>query len=103
MVRARSPSRQTRMVLFALLQARDRGVHGYEMSQTMGLKSGTLYPILMRLAAQAFIVAEWQDSEVAGRPPRQVYRLTATGVALATRNPPEPQISPLSACSAAPT
>jgi PadR family transcriptional regulator, regulatory protein PadR len=90
------------MVLFALLQARDQGVHGYEISQTTGLKSGTLYPILMRLAEHAFIDAEWQESEVSGRPPRQVYRLTASGVALANRNPPEPQPSMLSASAAAP-
>lgn len=102
MVRARSLSQQTRVVLSALLRAGERGAHGYEIGQTAGIKSGTLYPILMRLADQGFLEAEWREPDVAGRPPRQVYRLTAGGVALAQRNPPEPRTSADPSSAAAP-
>lgn len=91
MTRARSLSFQTKKVLYALLEAGRQGAHGYEIMQDVGIKSGTLYPILMRLADQDFLEAEWREPEVSGRPPRQVYRLTVSGVELAKRNPPELQ------------
>jgi PadR family transcriptional regulator, regulatory protein PadR len=89
MSKGRSLSPQTRDVLFALLNAGDQGVHGYEIGQKVGIKSGTLYPILMRLADQGFIAAEWRASEISGRPPRQIYRLTVSGLEFARLNPPE--------------
>lgn len=91
MPRPRALSSQTRLVLSTLLEAGCRGAYGYEIGQAISIKSGTLYPILMRLSAQGFMEAEWREPEVTGRPPRQVYRLTASGVELARRNPPESQ------------
>ena len=44
-----------------------------------GVKSGTLYPLLMRLEAQGLLEARWVDSPQSGRPPRHVYRLTGAG------------------------
>lgn len=87
MSRARSLSPQTWKVLSALLEEGAQGAHGYEIIQRLGIKSGTLYPILARLVDQGFLVAKWQEPEVSGRPPRQIYRLTASGVALARRAP----------------
>jgi DNA-binding PadR family transcriptional regulator len=44
-----------------------------------GLKSGSLYPILVRLADKGFLEAKWESSVPAGRPPRHLYRLTGAG------------------------
>jgi PadR family transcriptional regulator, regulatory protein PadR len=57
--------------------------YGYELSKLTGLKSGTLYPLLMRLGDQGFLESCWQESEGAGRPPRHAYRLTPAGLELA--------------------
>jgi len=67
----------------ALLDARDRWSHGYELARCAGLKSGTLYPLLIRLEQQGYLLAEWQPPTEPGRPPRHAYRLTAAGVELA--------------------
>ena len=48
-----------------------------------GLSSGTLYPLLMRMADRGLIEAEWREPAQPGRPARHAYRLTADGVALA--------------------
>lgn len=57
--------------------------YGYEISKATGLKSGSLYPILMRLKDQGLLAAHWEDSPLPGRPPRQKYRLTGAGQDLA--------------------
>jgi len=44
-----------------------------------GLKSGTLYPILMRLKDRGFLSSQWEAPQVSGRPPRQSYQLTPKG------------------------
>jgi DNA-binding PadR family transcriptional regulator len=59
--------------------------YGYELSRATGLKSGTLYPILMRLEKYALLEAQWVTTET-GVPPRHTYRLTPNGLELA-RNP----------------
>lgn len=76
-------SRQTRIVLAALAEEPQRWWHGYDLASSLGLRSGTLYPLLIRLNEQGLLEAEWRSSEVRGRPPRHMYRLTAAGVALA--------------------
>ena len=83
MVRSRSLSPAARRVLAALVQAGATGRHGYDLCRQAEIKSGTLYPLLIRLEAQGYLVADWQASEVPGRPPRHVYRLTAAGCRLA--------------------
>jgi PadR family transcriptional regulator PadR len=83
MALARKCSRQTVALLAALIEQPRKWHHGYEISKETGLKSGTLYPILMRLSDQGLLDARWNDAERPGRPPRHVYRLTATGLALA--------------------
>lgn len=56
--------------------------YGYELSRETGLKSGTLYPILMRLERYALLEARWVATED-GVPPRHTYRLTPNGLELA--------------------
>lgn len=88
MSRTRALSPHARMVLAVLLDAGGQWSHGYELARLADVKSGTLYPLLIRLEAQGFLEAEWQQPVEGGRPPRHAYRLTASGVQLARANPP---------------
>lgn len=85
MVVARPPnaSRQTNVLLSALMAQPRAWRHGYDISGETGLKSGTLYPLLMRLGDQGLLESKWQEPERPGRPPRHVYRLTTQGAVLA--------------------
>jgi len=78
-------SAQTLSVLAALCDEPSKRRHGYALAQQTGLKSGTLYPILIRLADRGLVEACWHDEPVPGRPRRHLYRLTPDGVATATR------------------
>ena len=75
-------SRQTRHVLQIFLDAPKTWRYGYDVSQETGLKSGTLYPILMRLADRKLLEATWESS-MPGTPPRHLYRLTPAGLSFA--------------------
>lgn len=57
--------------------------YGYQLSKDTGLKSGTLYPLLIRLSDQDMLESQWQEPECPGKPPRHAYRLTSNGLALA--------------------
>jgi len=83
MARRKNISKQTRAVLFMLLDNQGERPYGYEISKATGLKSGSLYPILMRLKDQGLLAAHWEDSPLPGRPPRHMYRLTGDGRDLA--------------------
>lgn len=83
MPRKPNSSRQTRALLAALLERSQIWRHGYDLSKETGLKSGTLYPLLIRLTEQGLLDSRWESSDRAGLPPRHVYRLTSAGVALA--------------------
>ena len=72
-------SSQTVAVLNALQKNHKGWTHGYEMSKITGLKSGTLYPILLRLHDEGWLEAKWEPSCEQGRPPRHLYRITAAG------------------------
>ena len=73
----RSP--QTTLVLAEFLQCAQDWKYGYDISRSTGLKSGTLYPILMRLAEHRLLETAWETAEV-GRPPRHLYKLTRDGL-----------------------
>jgi PadR family transcriptional regulator PadR len=83
MPRPANASRQTHLLLAALLEQPLRWRHGYELAKQTGLKSGTLYPLLMRLSDQGLLEARWTKSDQPGKPPRHLYRPTAAGLALA--------------------
>jgi PadR family transcriptional regulator, regulatory protein PadR len=78
MNRSRSLSPQALAVVAVLADTYDWR-HGYDLMAQAEVKSGTLYPLLMRLEAQGLLEARWVDSPQAGRPPRHVYRLTGAG------------------------
>jgi PadR family transcriptional regulator len=83
MERNRKPSAHTTRVLDALCKRPRDWHYGYELSQITGLRSGTLYPILMRLCDRGLLHSDWQPATLAGRPPRHVYRLTTAGAVFA--------------------
>jgi PadR family transcriptional regulator, regulatory protein PadR len=77
-------SAQTLAVLAELCATPSQWRHGYGIARDTGLKSGTLYPVLVRLADRGLVEACWEDEQPAGRPRRHLYRLTPEGLATAT-------------------
>lgn len=83
----RSP--QTLQVVTEFLRRPKEWKYGYDISRSTGLKSGTLYPILLRLAECRLLETQWDASEV-GKPPRHMYRLTPDGLQYARELVPTP-------------
>ncbi len=94
MARRRNISKQTKLVLQTLLHSPQELWHGYDLCKETGLKSGTLYPILMRLHDQGFLKSEWAAPEQPGRPPRHIYTLSPEGENLAHTLPPPSKTLP---------
>ena len=74
MTRSRRPSVQTTAVVLALAEKPTAWRYGYQLCQQLGLKPGSLYPILVRLA----------DRDLLGPPgtptsPPAGHRVTCTG------------------------
>ena len=97
MIRKRALSGHARALLAALAAAAGRWSYGYELTTLTGIRSGTLYPLLIRLEAQGFLEAEWQPPAAPGRPPRHAYRLTAAGRRLARAEGTAPAPAPVAA------
>ena len=56
--------------------------YGFDIMETTGLPSGTVYPALRRLEHAGLIQSNWEKESKAfaeQRPPRKYYKLTATG------------------------
>jgi DNA-binding PadR family transcriptional regulator len=81
MARTRRPSPQTVAVMRALSGGADWS-YGYDICRSLGLKAGTVYPILMRLAERGQVEAVWEPDAPTGRPARHLYRLSPEGAAL---------------------
>ena len=77
-------SPQTILVLDAFLVQADDWKYGYDLSRITGLKSGTLYPILMRMAERGLLETQWETGEP-GKPPG-----TCTGLRRMACDSPEP-------------
>jgi PadR family transcriptional regulator PadR len=82
--RSRRPSAQTTAVVLALAETPAEWRYGYQLCQQLGIKPGSMYPILMRLTDRGLLETTWGADSPAGRPPRHLYRLTGSGRALAT-------------------
>jgi len=78
-------SPQTLLVLDAFLVQAEEWKYGYDLSRVTGLKSGTLYPILMRLAEKQLLETQWEQGEP-GKPQRHMYRFTPDGLRFAWAN-----------------
>lgn len=84
-----------RALLAALLAQSEGWRYGYDLSKETGLKSGTLYPLLMRFAERGWVEARWTEAAAPGRPPRHIYRLTAEGRRVAVEDVPVAGAEPL--------
>ena len=71
-------SAQTMLLLSVLLEGHGEWSYGYDLSQRTKLKSGTLYPILIRLTERGWLETRWELGGDQGKP-RHMYRLTAGG------------------------
>jgi PadR family transcriptional regulator, regulatory protein PadR len=81
--RSRRFSPQTLKVLAALADAGSGWRYGLELAESTGLKSGSLYPILLRLADRGLLESRWEEpGQTGGRPPRHSYRLSGAGRAV---------------------
>jgi DNA-binding PadR family transcriptional regulator len=70
-------------VVLALAETPAAWRYGYDLCQQLGLKAGSVYPILMRLADRGLLETAWERDPPAGRPPRHLYRLSGPGRSLA--------------------
>lgn len=73
---------QTIAVLRTLLQAPTEPRYGLDIARQVGLKTGTLHPILARLQRAGLLESFWEDAadhEDAGRPRRRYYRFAGHG------------------------
>jgi DNA-binding PadR family transcriptional regulator len=86
MAGTRRPSAQTVRVLGALAADPTAWRYGYELGAELGMRSGSLYPILVRLSDRELLDATWEPNATEGRPPRHLYRLTERGMEYATRH-----------------
>jgi DNA-binding PadR family transcriptional regulator len=82
-------------VLAALATTPAEWRYGYELGRGVGLKAGSLYPILMRLEDRGLLDSTWEAEPPAGRPPRHLYRLTAAGAAAAADAPAHVRLTPV--------
>ena len=78
MQRNRPPSSRTVNVLRALAADPARWRYGYDLGAEVDLKSGSLYPILVRLADRGLLETAWEPG-VGSWSPRHLYRLTGAG------------------------
>jgi PadR family transcriptional regulator, regulatory protein PadR len=66
-----------------ILQTIDSGCcYGFDIMDTTGLPSGTVYPALRRLEAEELIESEWEPEAEAmaeQRPARKYYKMTRAG------------------------
>jgi PadR family transcriptional regulator PadR len=55
---------------------------GFDIMDTTGLTSGTVYPALDKLETLGYLTSQWEDARVARRdkrPPRRYFDLTSAG------------------------
>nr|WP_275588783.1 PadR family transcriptional regulator [Croceicoccus hydrothermalis] len=71
------------LVLGVLYDQAPKRIHGYDLMKRTGLKSCSLYPLLMRMSDRGLVSSQWCEPSAPRRPPRHAYRLTASGLALA--------------------
>ena len=80
MQRNRPPSAQTIKVLRALAADPARWRYGYDLATEVHLKSGSLYPILVRLADRGLLETSWEPGRQPAAPPSVPADLDRPGV-----------------------
>ena len=67
-----------------VLQALEGGHrYGFDIIEAVGVRSGTVYPLLRRLQEGGLVSSRWESvkiSRASNRPPRRYYELTRAGV-----------------------
>jgi len=78
-------TRPTKRVLAAIMQDPAGEFYGLDIATATGLKSGSLYPILMRLEELGWLTSRWEEIDPGEqeRPRRRYYQLTGAGIDLA--------------------
>ena len=68
-------------VLSHFLANGDTPQTGAMLTRALGIGSGTLYPLLLKLEGGGLLTGEWEDGDPSalGRPRRRYYRLTGVG------------------------
>lgn len=76
----------TQLVLRELMKDPTREMYGLEICAAAGLPSGTIHPILARLAKVGWLQSRWEtvDPGQLGRPRRRYYSLDPNSVATVT-------------------
>jgi DNA-binding PadR family transcriptional regulator len=74
-------TQQTEKILATLLTDPLAEWWGAQIAKAAGLKSGTLYPALLRMERFGWLTSEWEDIDPSeeGRPRKRFYRLTGEG------------------------
>lgn len=89
-------TRTTRAVLLEFLVDPDAELYGSKILNELGIKPGTLYPILARLVSARWLTVreERPEERDRGRPARRYYALTSEGWAAARRWKTETEVVP---------
>jgi DNA-binding PadR family transcriptional regulator len=68
-------------ILVVLLEDPTSKRYGLELCKRVGLRSGSVYPLLMRLEQQGWLTSDWEqaDPHREKRPRRRFYQLTSLG------------------------
>jgi DNA-binding PadR family transcriptional regulator len=76
---------QTLKVLALFLEDLDSEWYGFSLVERTQIKSGTLYPILIRLEKAGWLSSRLEDVDpsTVGRPARRMYALTGEGATAA--------------------
>lgn len=83
MPRAPNTSPQAIALFSEMIDGANQWRHGYDLMTEIGIKSGTLYPLLIRLTESGLLESSWRESNSNRRGPRHVYRLTQDGLSFA--------------------
>jgi PadR family transcriptional regulator, regulatory protein PadR len=69
------------ILLFLAARQRDE-FSGNDISRALGISSGTLYPLLIKLKDAGMVDDRWENDDPAdlGRPRRRYYRIQALGI-----------------------
>jgi len=68
-------------------------IHGFRLVEELDLKSGAVYPLLIRWEGMGWVESHWEESDRHG-PRKRLYRLTAQGVTAARELLAEPARAP---------
>lgn len=67
-------------------------IHGFMLVELLKIKSGALYPLLIRYENIGWLESRWEESDAPG-PRKRLYRLTAEGAPAARQFLSEARVS----------